>query len=44
MCLKSIQEPVLMKQQKEYAEKCIQARCDEIIGIGGGVIMDFTKQ
>ena len=21
---------------KEYAEKCIQARCDEIVGIGGG--------
>ena len=28
---------------KEYAEKCIQARCDEIVGIGGGVIMDFAK-
>lgn len=28
---------------KEYAKKCTEQECDEIVGIGGGVIMDFAK-
>lgn len=28
---------------REYADKCLAAGCDEIVGIGGGKIMDFSK-
>ncbi len=27
----------------EHAEKCLEAGCDEVVGIGGGKIMDFSK-
>lgn len=27
----------------EHAEKCLAAGCDEVVGIGGGKIMDFSK-
>lgn len=28
---------------KEYGEKCQELHCDEVVGIGGGKIMDFSK-
>lgn len=27
----------------EYAEKCKVENCDEVVGIGGGLVMDFAK-
>lgn len=27
---------------KEYADRCLSADCDEVVGIGGGKIMDFS--
>ena len=28
---------------KEYGDKALAAGCDEVVGIGGGKIMDFAK-
>ena len=28
---------------REYAEKCKAENCDEVVGIGGGLVMDFAK-
>ena len=28
---------------KEYGDKCLAAGCDEVVGVGGGKIMDFAK-
>ena len=28
---------------EEYAKKCKDAGCDEVVGVGGGRIMDFSK-
>ena len=28
---------------KEYADRCLSAGCDEVVGIGGGKIMDFSQ-
>lgn len=28
---------------REYAEKCKVENCDEVVGIGGGLVMDFAK-
>lgn len=28
---------------REYAENAKQKNCDEVVGIGGGLVMDFAK-
>ena len=35
--------PCSYEAAAEYAGKCLAAGCDEVVGIGGGRIMDFSK-
>ena len=36
-------EDVVVLSAEEYAGKCLAAGCDEVVGVGGGRIMDFSK-
>lgn len=35
--------PCSYEAAREYADRCIAAGCDEVVGVGGGKIMDFSK-
>lgn len=35
--------PCSFEAAEEYAGKCLAAGCDEVVGVGGGRIMDFSK-
>lgn len=35
--------PCSFEAAGEYAKKCLDAGCDEVVGVGGGKIMDFSK-
>lgn len=37
------QGPCSYEAAEEYAQKCLAAGCDEVVGVGGGKIMDFAK-
>ena len=42
-CIKVRSALQMFEAAKEYADRCLSADCDEVVGIGGGKIMDFSK-